>query len=110
MTMTIQKFATQSCKNLLPKVLVDYLWQLAAESDAATQTFILSPKYEDVGEVQDILHRRSGFSSWRRVFGFQPVEAVVEVRLTGQSAIMALQGEHFAPAEAGRKEELLCSA
>lgn len=86
--MTIQKQTTAACQNLLPQVLIDYLWQLAGENQARIQTFILSPKYVGTSEVQEILHRRNNFSSWRRVFGYQPVEAVVEVHTTGQAAIM----------------------
>lgn len=96
--MTTLKFATADCKRLLPAVLIDYLWELAADADAETQTFVLSAKYTGTGDVQDILHRRNNFSSWRRVFGYQPVEATVEVRETGFGAIMSLKEERPVPA------------
>lgn len=100
--MTTLQFTTADCQNLLPQVLIDHLWKLAAEAGSDTQTFVLSPKHVGVGDVQDILHRHDHFSSWNRVFGYEPVTAVVEVRFTDMGAIMSLKEE--------RAEESMCSA
>lgn len=107
--MTMPTFTTAECAQRLPRVLVEYLWRLAAESGADVQTFILSTQYVGVNDVQDILYRRDGFSSWRRVFGFEPVEATVEVRITEAGAIMSLKEENEVHDIAG-EEEMVCSA
>lgn len=109
--MTMYKFATPECRSLLPQVLIDHLWKLAGAETAEHQSFVLSPKYTGVGEVQDILHRRGRFSSWSRVFGYQPVEAVVEVNITDFGAIMSLKEAPPPRPHAAEKEEgMVCSA
>lgn len=106
--MMLQKTTTAACQNRLPQPLIDYLWRLADESGADAHTFILSAKYTGAGDVQEILHRRGNISSWRRVFGYLPVEAAVRVEVTGHSAVMSLLEEQ--PAPAGREGALACSA
>ena len=109
--MTMSTFTTATCKRLLPEVLIDYLWKWAAESGAETQTFVLSALEFGTGEVQDILHRRNGLSSWRQVFGYQPVEATVEVHISRFGATMSLKEDNAAPADTShRKGEGTCSA
>lgn len=108
--MTMQKWTTDDCKNLLPQVLIDYLWQLADEGGDGRHSFALRIRYEGVGAVQDILYRHNSFSSWRRVFGYQPVEADVEVKIADGRAIMSLQGGSPGPGKAGGEEGWACSA
>lgn len=108
--MITQKVTTAACSSRLPQVLIDYLWQLAGEDDTAGHTFVLSAKYVGAGEVQEILHRQGNYSSWRRVFGFRPVEATVEVRTTGHRTVMDLRGDDPALARNSREEGLPCSA
>lgn len=91
-------YVSNGCQSRLPAVLIEYLWKLAAEdlyfhSDGERQVFLLSAKYTGAGEIQDILIRRAGASSWRTVFGYQPVDAAVEVYTEGNDAYMALQDE-----------------
>lgn len=106
--MNMQKITTSACQEQLPQVLIDYLWQLAGEGegDTGVHSFVLSPKYVGGGQVQDILHRHNNFSSWRRVFGYPPVQAVVQVQFTGQRALMSLADGAPAPTRVTRGEDL----
>lgn len=92
--MNILKFATAECQTLLPQVMVDYLWKLAAENAPETQTFVLSGKDTGVGPLQEILHRRPGHSEWFQVFGYEPVDAAIEVRFTDLGAIMSVSQQN----------------
>lgn len=76
---------------LLPKVLLEYIWKLVAESDVAKQIFVLTKKHTGCGDLQDILIRREQCSSWRSVFGYAPLNATIEVTRQGGDYAMALQ-------------------
>lgn len=93
------------CRRQLPPVLIDYIERLALEGEERSQTFLLTPKQTGSGPVQDILIRCGRTASWRRVFGYEPVRAVVEVFAIGGEWYMALDWEiHPAMTGCGGKE------
>lgn len=109
--MAVLTFVTAECKDLLPESMVGFLWRLAEQNGAEHQQFILSRKYTENGEAQDILHRAGKMSSWRRVFGGEAVEAAVEVRTTDYGVIMSLaQAPAAVPAQAAGKGAGTCLA
>ena len=84
-------FTTEECMALLPKVLLDYIWKLVAERNVAKQIFVLTRKQTGCGDFQDILIRRNQYSSWRSVFGYEPLNVTIEVTRQGKDYAMALQ-------------------
>lgn len=108
--MAMRRSTTPACRQLLPQALIDYLWRLAGPDDEGVHSFTLSAKYTGGSQVQEILHLHNNFSSWRRVFGYPPVNAVVQVRVDGRRAVMSLAGDAPAPERTGRETGLLCPA
>ncbi len=80
----MKKFVTNRCRALLPGVLIDYLWQLTHESEAPRQKFVLTAFPNSRGERQEIAIYRGNESSWRSVFGFNAIDAIVKVERNEQ--------------------------
>ena len=99
-------YVTKNCEETLPSVLIEYLWKLVSESAEALQTFVLTAKSTGTADVQDILIRRGHSSAWRRVFGYNPVDATIQVSHDNGDSYMSLLPTPNQTA----KETRLCSA
>lgn len=80
-------------KNMIPAVLIDYLWELAMCENCEKQVFTLEAAELGGRDVQDIYQRpTSSRADYHRVFGFEPVNCQVEVMHDTDSYSMQLGG------------------
>lgn len=91
--MKMIKITSPDCMKLLPKVLIDYLWKLAINNETETQVFTLKTKVLGDSGIQEIYHSWDVYSSKQQVFGFDPVETVIEVNINKSTSIMTLKEE-----------------
>ena len=65
----------------MPQALIEYLWNLAGADDRAEgHAFFLTKGQLGGRELQEILHvAEGGCEQLHKVFGFSPVEAVVQI-------------------------------
>lgn len=78
---TTERTVSWEIGDALPEVLIDYLWELArTEPGEHSHAYILTKRPLGGREVQGILHLSDNGCEYRhKVFGFEPVSAVVRV-------------------------------
>lgn len=82
-------------KNIIPDVLIDYLWTLVLGEDWQTdqrQLLILEAGKLSGRDVQDIyhLHDTDSFTDTRRVYGIEPTSCKIQVLNSQNSYQMSL--------------------
>lgn len=78
------QLVSQKVKDVLPQILIDYLWSLAnsvSDTESTLQVFKLSWNMLSGRDVQDITHLAYdiGVKSTRRVFGIRPVNEEIHI-------------------------------
>ena len=69
--------------NEIPKVLADFLQEIAIENPAVTKVNLV-PARLGWRFIQELFFETPGGITKRRVFGFDPVSACLEIRRNGQ--------------------------
>lgn len=89
--MKIKRFTSCDCINILPKVLIEYIWDLAITNKSEEQKFILQIKNTGCGSIQEVYHLSNSGNIIKKVFGFTPIEAVAEVYINGENCFMSIE-------------------
>ena len=81
---------TLQAKGAIPEVLVDFLREIV-EEDHSIWAITLIPARLGGGMVQEIILETTGdITNMRRVYGFEPVEARLEITRSGEGYAFAL--------------------
>lgn len=85
----VEKKAQPEILNMMPGALIDFLWELVMEN-WSTRAINLVPVNLGFGSVQDIVCETVTGVTVRRVFGFTPVSAHLDVSHKGNQLEMVL--------------------
>lgn len=88
---TLRNISYSSINGRIPEVLLDYLCKLV-QMEETTWEISLTSRDFGTGKVQDISCETVFGTVFRRVFGFQPVDARLKVCVTENQIELAIAG------------------
>lgn len=78
-------------KEVIPEVLLDYLYQLVQKEDTI-QEIVLKSRELGAGTVQDIFCKTISGMTVYQVFGFEPVDTRLQISMKNNQIQLAIAG------------------